>query len=43
MDDVNGHPGRRVAPALSPDGGRLLGVAAGDLYVLDLETGRLAS
>ncbi len=40
MGDVNTHPGRGSAPALSPDGRSYLGAIAGDVFVLDLATGR---
>jgi len=39
MDDVNSHPGSGLSPSLSPDGRHLLGVTAGDLYLLELATG----
>jgi dipeptidyl-peptidase-4 len=38
MDDVNTHPGMGSAPSLSPDGRHLAGIAAGDLYLLELAT-----
>ncbi len=40
MGDVNTHSGKGAAPALSPDGGAYLGIVAGDLFLLDLATGR---
>ncbi len=40
MDDVNTHGGRGDAPVVSPDGRFYLAVAAGDLVVMDLGTGR---
>ena len=39
MDDVNTHPGMGASPVLSPDGRHLAGIAAGDLYLLELATG----
>ena len=39
LSDVNSHPGSGDAPSLDPTGRRLVGVAAGDLYLLDLATG----
>jgi dipeptidyl-peptidase-4 len=39
MDDVNTHPGRGSSSSVSPDGSVLLGMTAGDLYLLDLASG----
>jgi dipeptidyl-peptidase-4 len=39
MDDVNSHPGSGSSPSLAPDGRHLVGVAAGDLFLLELATG----
>ena len=39
MDDVNTHPGMGSSPSLAPDGRHLVGIAAGDLYLLELATG----
>jgi dipeptidyl-peptidase-4 len=39
MDDVNTHHDRGMSPSLDPAGRRLLGIAAGDLYLLELNTG----
>jgi len=39
MDDVNSHSGMGSSPSLAPDGRHLVGVAAGDLYLLELATG----
>ncbi|HOC42327.1 MAG TPA: S9 family peptidase [Thermoanaerobaculales bacterium] len=39
MDDVNTHPGSGTSPTLGPDGRHLVGVTAGDLYLLELASG----
>ncbi len=42
MGDVDMAKPARLAPALSPDGRTLVGIHRGDLYRLDLESGRAA-
>ena len=40
MSDVNSSASHRLTPVLSPDGAKLMGGHAGDLYIFELATGK---